>query len=100
MADDQNLTAFGLDIRSDAPLLFSDSRRHEPTVRPLTITVDKGHTRCLGWPEEAEIVCDERAPKGEVIFRIEAPPAAGYLISGPDYGSHLLSTDGTQLRCA
>jgi hypothetical protein len=44
-------------------------------------------------------VCDERQPDGSVIFRIEADPVAGYLISGPEYGVHLLSGDGKRLHC-
>ena len=35
-----------------------------------------------------------------MIFRIEAHPEAGYLLSGREQGAHLLSADGRQLRCA
>lgn len=93
-------TAFGLDVRSEIPLLFLGGSSREPTGRPLTISAPVGDARELGWPMSAELVCDERQPDGRVNFRIESHPQAGYLISGPEYGAHLLSTDGTNLRCA
>jgi hypothetical protein len=34
-----------------------------------------------------------------VNFRIETHPQEGYLLFGPEYGAHLLSADGSRLRC-
>jgi hypothetical protein len=52
-----------------------------------------------GWPDTARLVCDQREPGGDAVFSIEAHPDVGYLISGPRYGAHLLSTDGRRLQC-
>ena len=51
------------------------------------------------WPPGGELICDERIPDGEVNYRVETHPDGGYLISGPEYGAHLLSADGRRLRC-
>lgn len=53
----------------------------------------------LDWPSEAELVSDARQPDGSIIFQIEAHPDAGYLIHGPEYGTHLLARDGSTLVC-
>lgn len=100
MARRSRLTAFGLDVQSDVPLIFLGGAPQEPTGRPLTIAAQNVGVHELAWPELAEVVCDERAPSGEVIFRIEAHPEAGYLISGPRYGAFLVSADGTRVLCA
>lgn len=101
-------TAFGLDVHSEIPLAFlegSAARPSErvlsPSGRTLSISMQTGDDATRpDWPESAELVCDERRPDGSVIFQIEAHPEAGYLISGPEYGAHLLSADGRRLRCA
>lgn len=93
-------TVFGLDVRSEIPLSFLGGSSAGPTGRALGISAQAGDAANLDWPESAELVCDQRQPDGSVIFRIEAHPEAGYLISGPEYGAHLLSADGRQLRCA
>lgn len=92
-------TAFGLDIRSETPLIFLGQASSTPTGRPLVISTNAGDTKDLGWPLAAELVCDERHADGSVIFRIEAHPESGYRISGPEYGAHLLSADGRRLTC-
>ncbi len=93
-------TAFGLDVRSEIPLPFLSGSTARPTGRVLEISGCDDGTAKLDWPEHAELVCDERQPDGSVIFRIEAHPEAGYLISGPQYGAHFLSADGRRLQCA
>ncbi len=92
-------TAFGLDIGSEIPLPFLAGSSASPTGRLLQITASTADRVDLDWPESAELVCDERMLDGSPIFSIESHPEAGYLISGPDYGAHLLSVDGRQLRC-
>jgi hypothetical protein len=93
-------TAFGLDVRSEIPLPFLSGSTAKPTGRVLEISGQDDGTAKLDWPEHAELVCDERQPDGSVVFRIEAHPEAGYLISGPQYGAFLLSADGQRLQCA
>ena len=56
-------------------------------------------TAAARWPDTSSIICDERALDESVNFRIETHPDVGFLIWGPRYGAHLLSTDGSELRC-
>jgi hypothetical protein len=93
-------TVFGLDVRSEIPLAFLEGSAASSTGRSLSIAVHPTDAAKLDWPESARLVCDERQPDGSVIFRIEKHPEAGYLISGPEYGTHLLSADGRWLQCA
>jgi hypothetical protein len=93
-------TVFGLDVRSEIPLSFLEGSAAGPTGRALEISAQAGDAAKLDWPESTELVCDQRQPDGDPIFSIEAHPEAGYLISGPEFGAHLLSADGRRLRCA
>jgi len=96
---DVRATAFGLDLHATSALSFLAGSSVEPTGRVLEISIPTAGMASLDWPQSAELLCDERRPDGSVIFRIEAHPQAGYLVSGPEYGAHLLSVDGRQLRC-
>jgi hypothetical protein len=89
-------TAFGLDLESELPLEFLGGASAEPTGRSLEIELRSGLRS--SWPASAELVCDERGPDGAPIFQIESD-GRGYLISGPEYGAHLLSGDGHRLWC-
>jgi hypothetical protein len=91
-------TVFGLDVDADIPLSFLRESPARPTGRALEISGRTDPSE-LDWPGSAELVCDQRGPDGTVNFRIEADPAAGYLIWGPTYGRHLLSRDGRHVRC-
>jgi hypothetical protein len=95
-----NATVFGLDVHCESPLLFLEGSTATPSGRPLAISILAGDAAELDWPRDAELVCDEHQPDGSVNFQIEAHPQAGYLISGPEYGSYLLSADGSRLTCA
>jgi hypothetical protein len=97
---ERTATAFGLDVRSEIALAFLEGSTAKPTGRVLEISGQDDGTTKLDWPEHAELVCEECQPDGSVVFRIEAHPEAGYLISGPQYGAFLLSADGRRLRCA
>jgi hypothetical protein len=92
-------TAFGLDVEADTPLSFLSHSSATPTGRPLSVSVEAGGTARSQWPAGGELICDERGPGGGVNFQIETHPGQGYLISGPEYGSHLLAADGRRLRC-
>jgi len=92
-------TAFGLDIEADAPLSFLRHATARPAGRPLSISVHTAETASELWPAGGELICDERLPGGDVNYRIYTHPDGGYLISGPEYGAHLLSADGRRLRC-
>lgn len=92
-------TAFGLDIACKSPLSFLAGARARPTGRELAISVHADDTATATWPAGGRLICDERLPDGGVNFRIETHPQEGYLLSGPQYGAHLLSADGSRLRC-
>jgi hypothetical protein len=92
-------TAFGLDVRSQIPLSLLSGVATAPTKRPLEIAVRAGELVGLDWGEQAKLICDQRDLEGEVLFRIQAHPQAGYLVSGPKHGAHLLSLDGCRLVC-
>jgi hypothetical protein len=93
------LTAFGLDLQLEASVPLLGSSRAARTGRKVRLRVLQSEEQ-LRWPEGTEIVCDERKPDGSVNFRIEHDPAAGYLLSGPQYGRHLLCPDGRQICCS
>jgi hypothetical protein len=93
-------TAFGLDLESEAPLPFlggaSEAASAGATGRALRIAYGEG---APPWPEEAELISDERGLDGEVIFQIEATEGA-YRFHGPAYGCAVLSAGGTEVRGA
>lgn len=90
-------TVFGLDVESDALPPYLQGAGAPPTGRRLAASFE-----LLGppWPKDATLICDERRPDDSVVFQIEEHPSAGYLIHGPDYGSHTLSRDGQTLLTA
>lgn len=93
-------TAFGLDLDSEVPLPFlqcaAAPAEAGTTGRSLRIAYDEGTPP---WPEEAELICDERDLDGKVIFQIEAADGA-YRFRGPAYGCTVLSAGGTEVRGA
>jgi hypothetical protein len=89
-------TVFGLDVCSHVPVCFLKGARAAPTGRPLEIS---SQPRSDDWPESVDLICNQKDLEGEVLFRIEAHPREGYLVSGPKHGAHLLSRDGRRLRC-
>ncbi len=92
-------TAFGLDVDAASTLPFLSHATAKPTGRPLSLSVHADVPARSQWPAGAELICDERSPGGSVNFQFETHPDSGYLISGPEYGAHLLSADGQRLRC-
>ena len=92
-------TVFGLDVRAELPLRMLREARARPTGRELALTVGEADAR-IEWPSDAERISDEMAPDGSISLCIEAHREAGYLISGPQFGAHLLSRDGRKVRCA
>jgi hypothetical protein len=93
-------TVFGLDVESSVDLPALGLSDAASTGRRLRIrSVPQGEIRAA-WPDDARLVCDEREPDGRVVFQIEEAARAGYLLSGPHYGAHLLSPDGKNLCCA
>ena len=93
-------TVFGLDVWADVRLSFLRGASATATGRRLDVCVDSGDCATPGGLDGFELICDEVEPDGTVVFRIEAHPEAGYLLSGPSYGAHLLSADARRLRCA
>ncbi len=93
-------TVFGLDVWADIPLSFLQGASARATGRSIDLSGRAGGAEALGWPEGAELISDQLEPDGTASFRIESHPEAGYLLWGPSYGAHLLSTDGRRLRCA
>lgn len=90
-------TAFGLDIETELPLALLDGASARRTGRTLDVSVSEGLG--LRWPASSRRLCDDFQPDGSLVYKIEADPDAGYLISGPEYGAHLLSRDGRMLQC-
>jgi hypothetical protein len=90
-------TAFGLDVESETHLALLDGAAAKPTGRLLGVSVRGGVEP--RWPARPTLMCDDYQPDGSLIYQIETHREVGYLISGPDYGAHLLSLDGQQLRC-
>jgi hypothetical protein len=90
-------TAFGLDLEYEKPLPFlqeaGEDTAARPTGRPLRIVYGE---QPPAWPDEAELVSDERGLDGEVIFQIEAAGEA-YRFRGPAYGTTVLSGAGTEV---
>jgi hypothetical protein len=93
-------TAFGLDLDSETPLPFFEDAgaggAARATGRPLRILYGEEQP---AWPQEAELISDDRDRDGSVIFQIEAGEP-GYRIHGPAYGSSVLAGDGTEVRGA
>jgi HPr Serine kinase C-terminal domain len=93
-------TAFGLDLDSETPLPFLQGTDRgagaRPTGRPLRIAYGE---QPPAWPEEAQLISDERGLDGEVIFQIDAADG-GYRFHGPAYGCTVLSGDGTEAQGA
>lgn len=92
-------TAFGLDIDATEPISFLSGASAVPTGRALSLSVHTQDSARAHWASPSTLICDEVRPDGEVNFQIESNPDAGYLIAGPEYGAHLLSSDGRRLRC-
>ena len=92
-------TAFGLDVECETPILLLAGSTAAATGRTLELSLTGSGEARQGWPDSASLICDERAPDGASIFQVELDADAGYLISGPEYGTHLLSARATQLRC-
>jgi len=94
-------TVFGLDVYSNVRLPFLVDARARPTGRRLDVQImEVGRAATVDWPASGDLICDQREPDGSVSYRIETHPEAGYLISGPAYGKHVLSADGRHLTCA
>jgi hypothetical protein len=93
-------TVFGLDVRAEIPLSFLEGASASATGRRLDISGGpQGSREALGWPRGAELISEGTDRDGTVCFSIEAHPEVGYLLSGPNYGAHLLSGDGRRLTC-
>lgn len=89
-------TVFGLDVWSEVPLSHLDGACAPATGRVLDVLLDReGRTR---WPHGAELISAQEERDGTLSIRIDSHPEAGYLLSGPRYGRHLLSPDGRRLR--
>jgi hypothetical protein len=90
-------TVFGLDVWADRPLSYLEGARAERTGRVLDLLLDRaGHT---SWPADARTISAQEGPDGTVAIRIESDPEAGFLLTGPRYGRHVLSPEGRRLRC-
>jgi hypothetical protein len=90
-------TVFGLDVVGDAVVPFLAGAQAAPTGRRLEMSVLDARSEVPSWPANAELVCDQRTPNGEVSYRIEAHPKVGYRLWGPGLGIHLLTDGGRQL---
>jgi hypothetical protein len=92
-------SAFGLDVRCGTQLSFLEGSPGRAAGRPLEISVQAEAAQALPWPDTAVLVCDQRDGEDNPLLRIEAHPQAGYLISAPGHGAHLLAAGGRRLTC-
>jgi hypothetical protein len=92
-------TVFGLDVCADAPLALLQGASASATGRRLDIHVQRGEIPAADTLGGFELICDEVEVDGTLVYAIDAHPVAGYLLRGPSYGAHLLSSDGRQLTC-
>jgi hypothetical protein len=92
----ESATAFGLDLSSETPLPFLEGAGARSTGRPLHISYRE---QAPAWPQEVQLISDERGLEGEVIFQIEAADGA-YRFHGPAYGCTVLSGEGTEVQGA
>lgn len=92
-------TVFGLDVCSEIPFSFLNGPSARPTGRVLEVAAQANDTESLDWSDSAELICNQLDLDGNVLFRTEAHPQDGYLVSGPKRGAYLLSPDGRRLRC-
>ena len=91
-------TAFGLDIESETPLAlldWSERTTHRPPARRLG---ERGSEAAMAIGL-ASACATTFSPTAASSTRSRRDPEAGYLISGPEYGTHLLSRDGRLLQC-
>ncbi len=96
MAEMSRRTVFGLDVWSDQPFAYLQAAEAPETGRVLDALIDRqGISR---WPRGSQLISAQEDPDGTLAIRIDSHPEAGYLLSGPRYGRHLLSADGRRLR--
>lgn len=89
-------TVFGLDVWSDKPISHLEGACAPATGRVMDVLLDReGLTR---WPPGAELISAQEEGDGTLAIRIDSHPDAGFLLSGPRYGQHMLSPDGRRLR--
>ncbi len=94
-------TVFGIDVCADRLPPVLARARAAATGRRLRLDVRiLGEGSALDWPDDAQLISEQLAPDGSSVLRIEAHPAAGYLIGGAGYGTHRLSGDGRQVACS
>jgi hypothetical protein len=91
-------TVFGLDVWSDESLPCLRGASAASTGRVLDILIDR-RDGVGDWPPDARLISAQHEPDGTFAVRIEAHREAGYRLSGPRYGRHVLSSDGRRLRC-
>ncbi len=92
-------TVFGLDVQVDRALPFLETVATKPTGRGLEISLATSVEE-LDWPEDAELISDQRHPDGTVSYQIEVNQRSAYRIWGPEYGASILSSDGKRLQGA
>ncbi len=96
--------AFGLELSADfavsglgGPPGASPAAAPGPPVR-LTRTTQR--SIAAAWPAGAEILTDRRGANGRTLLRVEAHPAAGYLITAAGWGTYRISPDAAVIECA
>jgi hypothetical protein len=91
-------TVFGLDVWMEETLPYLQGAGSPGTGRVLDVLIDRRDVP-LEWPTDAELISAQQEPDGTFAIRIDAHEEAGYQLSGPRYGRHVLSRDGRRLRC-
>jgi hypothetical protein len=91
---------FGLRVDSTLALNAIGLGEEDPARGTTVRYADRAQLNAL-WPRD-EIVglVDRRTPAGRLVMSIDSHPRAGYRITAPGYGTHIVSPDGTDIVSA
>jgi hypothetical protein len=95
MAASSRVTMFGLDVHLDRPLPLLAGGATSATGRQVELSVPASREE-MEWPLDATRISDERGPDGEILFQIERSEL-GHRISGPRYGSAIVSPEASRI---
>jgi hypothetical protein len=93
--------AFGLEVESAFPIPVAAPSLNGSPRRATSLELVSKEELAKAWPAGGAVsVLERRDPHGRLVMSIDRHEAAGYLISAPRYGRHLVSADGRELRSA
>ena len=94
------LTALGLSITSELPLIGAAQRRLVTGDRLVSITRRDGTTPLPSVDADGAVVIAEvRYVDGSLGMRVTHVPQSGYVVDSPSFGTFALSSDGSSIEC-